>query len=67
MASTKKAPFSARAKVWFPTHTSEMSGKATFIISNIFCNMPDDMREEVLSDLQARNEAILKRKYEAGL
>lgn len=67
MASTKKAPYSAKAKVWFPHYTMELNGSAKGVIYSIFGDMPDDMRAEVIAKLNEKDQAILKRKAEAPL
>ena len=66
MASTKKAPYSAKAKIWFPSYTMELNGTAKGVIYSIFGDMPDDMRAEVLAKLAEKDQAIRDRKQNEG-
>nr|EHM1964805.1 hypothetical protein [Escherichia coli] len=56
--AAKKAPYSAKAKVWLLNYTMELEGNAAGVISSIFGSLPADMRMLVLNKLQERHRDI---------
>ena len=51
MASNKKAPYTARCKVWLPTFSMEVSGGLSGSIETMFRCLPKHSRALLLSSL----------------
>ena len=56
--AAKKAPYSAKAKVWLPNYTMELEGNAVGVINSIFGSLPADKRMLTLSKLESLHREI---------
>lgn len=59
MASTKKRPYSARAKGWTADGTIDITGTMQGVITGFFSCLPADMRAIILEQLIQRHKEIL--------
>lgn len=61
MASTKKAPYSARIKMWTDFGTLESDGSARGCIMQMFRCLPADQRTALLERMRTEHDELVSK------
>ncbi|WP_282676834.1 hypothetical protein [Serratia marcescens] len=59
--ATRKAPYSAKVKMWLPTMTADLEGGLRGCTVEMFRSLPADQRMKALHDMQKAHEEITER------